>query len=180
MPSLVEQLRELAAPASRDVPPDISEITEFLYIAAHPQDGHVDAIRALGVELIINMIWHRPAKALSQPPFRMMTFRTFDAPQLPIPVGTLRKGVTTAVPTIQSGGKVLVYCREGRHRSVAMACCVLIGMGYTADAAMQLVDEQRAVADPHAPHIESQIRAFEADWLARQMDTDPEEPTEHE
>ncbi len=167
MPSLFEQLRSLTAPAVRDVPPDVSAITDYLFIAAHPQDGHVAFIRELGVRLIINMIWHRVAKELTQPPFTLLTLRTFDAPRLPIPVATLRKGVETALPVIQAGDKVLVYCREGRHRSVAMACCVLIGMGYTADTAMQLVSEKRAVADPHAPYIESQIRAFAADWQTR-------------
>jgi protein-tyrosine phosphatase len=47
--------------------------------------------------------------------------------------------VEAALPVIQDGYGVLVHCRAGVHRSVAMACCVLIGMGQTADEAMQLV-----------------------------------------
>jgi len=47
--------------------------------------------------------------------------------------------VEAALPVIQDGYQVLLHCRAGVHRSVAMACCVLIGMGQTADEAMQLV-----------------------------------------
>ncbi len=49
-----------------------------------------------------------------------------------------------------------------------MATCILIAQGYTADDAMKLIIEQRPVADPHAPHIESRIRAFEKDWSRSQ------------
>jgi hypothetical protein len=162
--SIFGQLRELARPATRETEPDISAITDYLYLAAHPQDGHVETIEKLGITLILNMIWHRPAGALAKPPYRMVTLRTFDAPRLLIPVGTLRRGVEEALPVIREGGKALVYCREGRHRSVAMASCILIAMGYSPDAAMDLIVQQRPVADPHAPHIEQQIRAFNAAW----------------
>ena len=53
-----------------------------------------------------------------------------------------------------------------------MAACVLIAHGYSADEAMQLVIEQRPVADPHAPHIESRIRAFESHWLRSEAGRD--------
>jgi len=67
-----------------------------------------------------------------------------------------------------AGGKVLIYCRGGIHRSVAMASCILIARGMAADEAMALITAHRPVADPHAPYIERRIRAFEKDWLSRQ------------
>ena len=146
---------------------NISQITDHLFIAAHPGDEHAEDIEALGVRLILNMIWHRPAKPLTQPPFHMLTLRTFDSPRLKISVRTLQKGVEAALPVIAAGDKVLVYCREGRHRSVAMTSCILIGQGLSADEAMQLVKARRPVADPYAPHIESQIRAFAEMWQGR-------------
>lgn len=146
---------------------DISEIRPDLFIAAHPQPEDVEAIRTLGVSLILNMIWHRPTSALTRPPFRMITLRTFDSPHIPIPMGALRKGVEAALAAIANGERVLVYCREGRHRSVAMTACILIGLGYSADQAMTLITSRRAVADPHAPHIERRIRSFETLWLTK-------------
>jgi protein-tyrosine phosphatase len=59
---------------------------------------------------------------------------------------------------------VLSHCKAGVHRSVAMASCVLIARGYTADEAMALIIEKRPVADPHAAHIEKRIRKFEKVW----------------
>jgi protein tyrosine phosphatase (PTP) superfamily phosphohydrolase (DUF442 family) len=145
---------------------DISKITDQLYIAAHPRAEDASAIRDLNVRLVINMIFIRPAKVYDQPPFRMLTLRTFDSIFLPIPIGKLKRGVETALPVIDAGDSVLVYCREGRHRSVAMAAAVLIGMGYSADQAMQLIKSQRAKADPYAWHIQRRIRKFEEVWNA--------------
>jgi len=48
-----------------------------------------------------------------------------------------------------------------------MAAAILIGQGCSADEAMELISERRAVADPRASHIERQIRKFEAHWKSR-------------
>jgi protein-tyrosine phosphatase len=101
---------------------------------------------------------------LTLPPFQMLHLRTFDSPLLPMPLSSLRRGVETALPEIQAGRSVLVYCKQGRHRSVAMVCCILIGQGYSADDAMQLVKEKRPAADPGARHIQRRIRKFERRW----------------
>jgi protein-tyrosine phosphatase len=82
----------------------------------------------------------------------------------------LRRGADAALPVLDAGGRVLVYCRQGRHRSVAMAACILIARGMTADEAMDTIVAHRAIADPHAGYIEKRIRAFERDWRCRQED----------
>ncbi|MDZ4169474.1 MAG: dual specificity protein phosphatase family protein [Coriobacteriia bacterium] len=146
---------------------DASAITDALYIAARPRRRHVSGVRDLRIDLVISMIWFRPASELMRPPFKLVRLPTADTPLLPIPLRMLRWGVEAALPVMNRGGRVLVYCRAGRHRSVAMACCILIGQGMTAEDAMRLVAACRPVADPHAPHIERRIRAFERDWLAR-------------
>jgi protein tyrosine phosphatase (PTP) superfamily phosphohydrolase (DUF442 family) len=143
---------------------DISRITDQLYIAAHPKAENAVAIRDMNVRLILNMIFIRPADVYRNPPFRMVTLRTFDSIFLPIPIGKLVKGVKAALPVIEGGESVLVYCREGRHRSVAMAAAVLIGQGNSADEAMQLISSKRSKADPYAWHIQRQIRKFEEVW----------------
>ncbi len=143
---------------------DISQITDQLYIAAHPGEKDVDALRDLNVRLILNMIFIRPAEILTRPPFSMLTLRTFDSIFLPIPIGKLIKGVEAALPVMENGGSVLVYCREGRHRSVAMAAAILIGQGRSADEAMQLIASRRTRADPYAWHIQRRIRKFESVW----------------
>jgi hypothetical protein len=146
---------------------DASAITDALYIAARPRRYHVSGVRELDIDLVISMIWFRPASELMRPPFKVVRLPTMDNPLFPLPIWMLRRGVEAAIPVMSEGGRVLVYCRAGRHRSVAMACCILIGLGMTAEDAMHLVVERRPVADPYAPHIERRIRAFEQDWLGR-------------
>ncbi|MDP2234639.1 MAG: dual specificity protein phosphatase [Actinomycetota bacterium] len=159
-----------AAQGNRSValPYDVSAITDQLFIASRPRARHVEHLRGLGVDLVLSMIWFAPPRALTRPPFHLMRLPNFDSPLWPIPLFMLRRGAAAAVLVLAAGGRVLVYCRAGRHRSVAMASCVLIATGMTADEAMEMIVARRPVADPHAKHIERRIRAFERDWMQRQ------------
>ena len=150
--------------AEKVTSPHISQITEYLYISAFPRGEHVAEIIALGVRLVLSMHWMRPTKMLGKPPVKLLWLPTFDNMFFPMPIKTLTKGVRTALPVIEDGHSVLVHCKSGMHRSVAQAACVLIGMGYTADDAMQLIKEKRAVADPDAGHIKKRIQKFEKQW----------------
>lgn len=146
---------------------DISQITEYLYIASRIKDDDLEAILDLDPGLIISMIVERlPPKALTDAGLNVLWLRTFDFILIPIPLRTLRRGVEAALPVVREGSRVLVFCEGGRHRSVAMASCILIGQGYSADEAMQLISSKRDVADPYAWHIKRQIRRFAAYWRA--------------
>jgi protein tyrosine phosphatase (PTP) superfamily phosphohydrolase (DUF442 family) len=147
---------------------DITQITEHLYIASRIKGHDLEAILQLDPGLIISMIvQRRPPKALTAEGLEVLWLRTFDFPLLPIPLKSLKRGVEAALPVIHEGGRVLVFCEAGRHRSVAMASCILIGQGYPADEAMQLISSKRQVADPYAWHIQRQIRRFEVFWKSR-------------
>ena len=150
--------------AAKAISPHISQITEYLYISAWPRGEHVEEIVALGIRLVLSMHWMRPTKTLGHPPVKLLWLPTIDNPLFPMPIRTLEKGVRASLPVIQNGGSVLVHCKAGVHRSVAQAACVLIGMGYTAEDAMQLIKAQRAVADPDAGHIRKRIYKFESQW----------------
>lgn len=147
--------------------PDVSKITEYLYLSAWPEGEHADEIKALGVRLILSMHWRRPSKTLGHPPVRLLWLPTIDFPLTPMPISTLRRGVEAALPVIQDGGSVLAHCAYGVHRSAAMASCVLIGMGYSAQEAMKLVKEKRPVADPYIWYIRRRIEKFERHWSKR-------------
>ena len=143
---------------------DISPITDYLYISAWPRGEHAGEIRDLGVRLILSMHWRRPVKTLGHPPVRVLWLPTVDTPVTPMPIFMLRRGVEAALPVARQGEKVLVHCKAGVHRSVAMACCVLIGLGHTAEEAMCLVKDRRAVADPDVWYIRQRILKFERQW----------------
>ena len=143
----------------------ISQITDYLYISAWPEGKHIEQIVSLGVHLVLSMHLLPPVKLLGHDRFRLLWLPTFDNPRFPISIKTLTKGVKAALPTTQNGQAVLTHCKEGKHRSVAQAACVLIGMDYTADDAMRLIKEKRAVADPYAEYIQVRIRKFESQWI---------------
>lgn len=115
----------------------------------------------MNIRLILSMHWLKPSKRLNRPP-RALWLPTIDTPITPMPIGTLRRGLEAALPVIEEGWGVLAHCRAGVHRSVAMASCVLIGMGDTADDAMNLVARQRDVADPHVWYIRRRIEGSES------------------
>lgn len=143
---------------------DVSQITDYLYLSAWPRRQDVDFLHESNIRLILSMHWIKPSNTLSQPPVRLLWLPTIDQPFAPIPMRLLQRGVENALPVIDEGFRVLVHCRAGMHRSVAMACCVLIGTGYSADEAMQLVKEHREAADPDIWYIRNRIRKFEVFW----------------
>jgi protein tyrosine phosphatase (PTP) superfamily phosphohydrolase (DUF442 family) len=144
---------------------DISPITDYLYVGAQPDPAHADRLRALGVRLIISMRGEtRPPEAFSQPPLEVLWLRTFDTFFTPVPVRKLMEGTQAALPVIGGGGRVLAHCHHGRHRGVAMGAAILIAMGHSAEAAMRLLRERRAAADPGIWYVRRQIEKFERHW----------------
>lgn len=146
---------------------DISRITDFLYVGTTPGRKDFERLLAVGVRLVINMrllLGQPPSSSLSL--IRYLRLRTFDSPLLPIPAGVLMRGTRTALEVIAQGGAVYTHCSRGRHRSVAMAAAILIAQGYSPEAAMQLIGERRAVADPGAAHIQPRIHEFARAWKA--------------
>ena len=69
-----------------------------------------------------------------------------------------------ALETIEAGGKVYAHCGKGRHRGVAMGAAILIALGQSPDAAMELIKAQRPTADPDAFYIRSRILRFARQW----------------
>jgi hypothetical protein len=148
--------------------PYLSRITDYLFLSALPREEHVDDILALKVRLIISMPLYKPPEEFRRPPFQLLHLPTIDSPLTPLPICYLRRGVAAALPEIEAGRAVLVHCKQGVHRSVAMASCILVGKGFTVDEAMRLIKQEREEADPYAPYIERRIRKFAEGWLQSQ------------
>ena len=145
-------------------PFEFSEISEQLFVAAWPTGENYETINALGVRLVINMDWVPADKMLGRPPLRVLSLTEIDSPITPMKMANLWKGVEIAQETIKSGEGVMVYCKGGVHRSVVMACCILISQGYCAEDAMALVKARRPIADPYKEHFKARILAFEGEW----------------
>jgi hypothetical protein len=148
--------------------PDVSRITDSIFLSSLPKHEHADHIWDLGVRLVVSMPLYRPPRVYCRSPFAFTHCPTVDSPLVPMPLFMLRRGVAAALPVIERGDAVLIHCKAGVHRSVAMTTCILIAQGYASGDAMKFVKERRPVADPYAPHILSRILAFERDWHRRQ------------
>lgn len=144
---------------------DISKITDHLYVGSRIVKEHADEMKLLKFDLILSMIAQMaPDEIYTLPPFKTIWIRTYDSIIFPIPIKKLLMGVEAAVPVVENKGKVLVFCMEGRRRSVAMAACILIATGKTAHEAIELLMSARKVADPRAWYIKRRIYAFERYW----------------
>lgn len=144
---------------------NFSNITDDLFIGTTPLVADYNGLRELGIKLIINMrLMHGPFPDEHPEPLKLLWLRTFDSPFFPIPIYKLMKGAKAALKIIETGGKVYVHCAGGRHRGVAMGSCILIAQGYEPEAAMKLIAERRAIADPNAYYIRPQIMEFARQW----------------
>ncbi len=144
-----------------------SEITEDLFLGTTPSPIDYEALRRLGVELVINMRFTHGRAPRGNPSMKYLRLRTFDTPLLPIPLSALERGAEAALETIQGGGNVYVHCSRGRHRGVAMATAILIAQGVPSGEAMRLIKERRSEADPDAFYIRRRILSFERRWRKR-------------
>jgi protein-tyrosine phosphatase len=146
---------------------DISKITEYLYVAAKIGEENVEEMKVLKFDFIISMIGQAPIEEVyTKAPFKSLWLKTYDNFFKPPSVRKLMTGVEAALPVIKAGGKVLVFCMQGRRRSVAMSAAILIAMGHPADEAMKMLRSARKVADPGMWYIKIQIRRFERFWKA--------------
>ena len=144
---------------------DISKITDYLSVSSQIGEAHVDEVRLLKFDLIISMIGQvKPHEIYMLPPFKTIWIRAYDTFFTPVSMKKLLIGVEAALPVIQNKGKVLVFCMQGKRRSIIMSAAILISCGYSHNDAVEMLIKARKVADPRRWYVHSQIRAFEYYW----------------
>ena len=144
---------------------NFSKITDYLYIGSTPKANDYDLLRELGVRLVLNMRFgFPPRRDLHSPALKTVWLPVIDSPLFPIPMRALQSGVEKALKTIESGGVVYTHCSRGRHRGPAMGACILIAQGMSLEEAMQLIERQRPIANPHAWYIQRRIMKFARIW----------------
>ncbi len=144
---------------------DISKITDYLYVGSRIHKDHYDEIKVHKFGLIISMIGQiAPDEIYMLPPFKTIWIRTYDTFLTPISIKKLIQGVVAALPLIRANEKVLVFCLQGRRRSITMASAILIAMGHTAEEAAELLIKGRKLADPRRWYVRARIHAFEKYW----------------
>ena len=144
---------------------DYNRIHDNLLVGKTPHSADYVVLRGLQVRLIINM----QAEYYSWASHRRGGIRTLWVPTIdwwlfPIYPWYVMPAVKRALAVIGRGGTVYCHCRQGRHRSVLLAACILIAQGNSVDQAIATLKHARGVADPEAPHILRGIRAFAVAW----------------
>ncbi len=148
---------------------DISKITDYLYVGSRIGKDHAEEMKVLKFDLIISMIAQvAPDECYMLPPFKTLWIRTYDTFLTPITLRKLLRGVEAALPIIQNKGRILVFCMQGRRRSIIMSAAILISTGFTAEQASELLIASRKVADPRKWYVRWQIRKFEKFWHRKQ------------
>lgn len=147
---------------------DYSRITDQLLVGKTPHFADYAALHKLQVQLIINM----QAEYYAWASHRRGGIRTLWVPTIdwwlfPIYPWYILPAVRRALTVINQGGTVYCHCRQGRHRSVLLAACILIAQGKSVEQAVTMLKAARSTADPEAPHIYRGIRAFAAAWQRR-------------
>jgi protein tyrosine phosphatase (PTP) superfamily phosphohydrolase (DUF442 family) len=147
---------------------NFSQITDDLFVGNTPSTGDYDRLRDLGIRLIINMRYSRaPHPDLHPQPIATLWLPSIDSPFFPISISKLMRGAQSALETIQHGGRIYAHCAYGRHRGPAMGACILIAQGYEPQAAMKLIKQRRAVADPFAWYVRPRIIKFAHEWMGK-------------
>ncbi len=147
-----------------------SQITENLYIGTTPNVKDYELLHSLGVILVINMRFgFPPQRDPYSPPIKSLWLPSIDSPIFPIPMRMLQVGVQEALKVIKTGGVIYTHCSRGRHRSPAMAACILIAQGWSVEDALRLIRQQRSVADPEAWYIRRRIEKFARSWAGEDV-----------
>jgi protein-tyrosine phosphatase len=150
------------------------QILDGLLIGAYPLDeGDVEALRAAGVERILNLVEEREYR----PEERAEVVRALAAAGIEeqrlglvdyggLPPEALDRAVQIVCSWLDEGACSYVHCRAGWQRSAAVAAAVVaIREDVYFDAALELVHERKSTADP-LPHQREDVRR----WLTARRD----------
>ena len=147
---------------------DISKITDQLFVASRLRSTAVDELKILKIDVVISMIGEEaPDPKFKDANFHVLWLPSYDSFLTPIPMKNLRRGVREALKVLETGGRVLVFCRAGMRRSVTLAASILIASGMESKEAARLIKEKRPIADPGMWYVKWRIKKFERYWKRR-------------
>ena len=101
-----------------------------------------------GITHIIDMQLEFDDTPLAKPFGVKVLWNAIDDDFQPKPPEIFKRGVGFALDALEEEGtKLLIHCAAGIHRAPMMALAVLTSLGWTMDAAMQLIETRRPVVD---------------------------------
>ena len=109
-----------------------------------------------GVTHIIDMQLEFDDTALAAPFGIKVLWNPIDDDFQPKPPEVFQRGVEFAIDALdEDGTKLLIHCAAGIHRAPMMALAVLTSLGWTVEAAIQLIETRRPVVDFAPVYVKS-------------------------
>jgi protein-tyrosine phosphatase len=109
-----------------------------------------------GITHIIDMQLEFDDTALAAPFGIKVLWNAIDDDFQPKPPEVFQRGVEFAIDALdEDGTKLLIHCAAGIHRAPMMALAVLTSLGWTVEAAIQLIETRRPVVDFAPVYVKS-------------------------
>ncbi len=141
---------------------DYSAVTDNLLVGKTPYGKDYKILKDMGINLVINMRAEWPMKLVSkQKLVQEVWLPSIDSRYFPLNQKRFLEIATKAKMVIEDGGKVYVYCRKGRHRSIVMVAAILTLQGHNVDSLQKFIAEKRPVSDMRAIQVASAITIFD-------------------
>ena len=111
-------------------------------------EDNMAAVSRAGVTHIIDMQIEFDDTKLAAPHAIAVLWNPIDDDFQPKPPEIFERGVEFATEALsQDGTKVFIHCAAGVHRAPMMTLAVLCSMGWTPEAAQDLIEKERPVVD---------------------------------
>ena len=106
------------------------------------------AVSRAGITHVIDMQIEFDDTRLAEPHAIEVLWNPIDDDFQPKPPEMFERGVEFATQALsQDGTKLFIHCAAGVHRAPMMTLAVLCSMGWTPDAAQDLIEKERPVVD---------------------------------
>jgi protein tyrosine phosphatase (PTP) superfamily phosphohydrolase (DUF442 family) len=139
---------------------DMSWVTDALAVGGRIRDEDIERLARSGVTRVVDTRseYRDDEAALKRAGIQLLYLPTPDT--YPLSVEDLLTGSAWALEQIRAGQRVLIHCEHGVGRSVLLTCAVLVRDGYSAEAALRLVQVKRWQASPNHRQIK-RLHEFE-------------------
>ncbi len=146
---------------------DMTWVTDRIAVGAGIWNDQkmIEVVHA-GVTHIIDMQIEFDDTPLAAPYGVEVLWNPVDDDFQPKPAALFRRGVEFAQRALAApDGKLFIHCAAGIHRAPMMALAVLCTNGFELDAAMDVIQARRPVADFAAVYVES-VESFLRGYVA--------------
>jgi protein-tyrosine phosphatase len=124
-------------------------------------------LQAAGVTHVIDMQIEFDDTMIAKPFGISVLWNPVDDDFQPKPAAVFRRGVEFGMKALEHhGSKIYIHCAAGVHRAPMMGLALLRAMGYDLEAAKQMIQSRRYVADFADVYVKS-VEMFMKDYATK-------------